>query len=263
VEDSFEFIMTSRNAGTLPCPADAWNTGLDHPAVPSYCERAFTTGGGVSREKLHTEVRRDQLTDATLAVVADRGLRGLSLAAVARRVGLTPSAIYRHFPSKDALLDAVLERLRERLHGAIAAARAETDDPVEALHRLLQRHLRLVRHDRALPRIVLSDDYHLGHPERRRRLLGVFSGYLDGVADILRQGQRLGSIRSDVNARSLAILFLGLIQPAGVLWTLSDGRFDVTGQARSAWPVFEHAIRAPVMPAARAVRAPRSRRTVS
>ena len=217
----------------------------------------------MSREKLHTEVRRDQLTDATLAVVADHGLRGLSLAAVARRVGLTPSAIYRHFASKDAMLDAVLDRIRERLHGAIAAARAESADPVEALHRLLERHTQLVRHNRALPRVVLSDDYHIGHPERRQRLLGVFSGYLDGVAGIIRQGQRLGSIRSDVNARSLAILFLGLIQPAGVLWTLSDGRFDVTGQARAAWPVFEQAIRAPALTTARAARSPRSRRTAS
>jgi len=217
----------------------------------------------VSREKLHTEVRRDQLADATLAVVADHGLRGLSLAAVARRVGLTPSAIYRHFASKDAMLDAVLERLRERLHGAIAAARAESDDPVEALHRLLERHTLLVRHHRALPRMVLSDDYHFGHPERRQKLLGVISGYLDGVSGIIRQGQRLGSIRSDVNARSLAILFLGLIQPAGVLWTLSDGRFDVTGQARAAWPVFEQAIRAPVPPHTHTTRPPRSRRSPS
>ena len=91
------------------------------------------------RQKLHTEVRRDQLTDATLAVVADHGLRGLSVAAVARRVGLTPSAIYRHFPSKDAMLDAVLDRMRERLHGAIAASRAESDDPVDVLRRLLVR----------------------------------------------------------------------------------------------------------------------------
>jgi len=210
----------------------------------------------VSREKLHTDVRRDQLTDATLAVMAAQGLRGLRVAAVARRVGLTASAIYRHFPSKDAMLDAVLDRLRERLHGAIAAARAETADPVEALQRLLEHHMLLIRQNRALPRIVLSDDYHLGHPERRQRLLGVFSGYLDGVADIIRQGQRRGSIRSDVNARSLAILFLGLIQPAGVLWSLSDGQFDVTGQARAAWPVFEQAIRVPCARPARPRRSP-------
>jgi len=210
----------------------------------------------VPREKLHTDIRRDQITEATVAVMAERGVKGLSIAAVAHRIGLAPSALYRHFRGKDAMLDAVLDLMRERLHGAVALARAEAADPLEALHRLLERHTALIRQNQSLPRILMSDDYHIGHPERRQRLLGVFSGYLDGVADIIRQGQRDGRIRSDVNARSLAILFLGLIQPAGVLWTLSDGRFDVTRQAREAWSVYAQAIRASGSP-----RAPSKRRT--
>jgi AcrR family transcriptional regulator len=198
----------------------------------------------VAREKLHTGVRQDQIIDAALALMADRGVRGLSMAAIARRVGFAPSAIYRHFRGKDALLDAVLERVRERLHGAIAAARAETDDPVEALQRLLERHMRLLRQNLGLQRVMLADDFHVGHPERRQRLLGLFAGYLDGVADVIREGQRRRCIRRDVNARSLAVLFLGLVQPASMLWVLSDGRFDVTGQARDAWPIFEQSLRA-------------------
>jgi AcrR family transcriptional regulator len=165
------------------------------------------------------------------------------MAAIARRVGFAPSAIYRHFPGKDALLDAVLERVRERLHGAIAASRAETDDPVAALRGLLERHMRLLRQNRGLQRVMLADDFHVGHPERRQRLLGLFAGYLDGVADVVREGQRSGLVREDVNARSLAVLFLGLVQPASVLWVLSDGQFDVTAQARAAWPIFEQSLR--------------------
>jgi AcrR family transcriptional regulator len=196
------------------------------------------------REKLQTEVRQDQIIDAALALVTERGVRALSMAAIARRVGFAPSAIYRHFPGKDALLDAVLERVRERLHGAIAASRAETDDPVEALRRLLERHMRLLHQNRGLNRVLLADDFHVGHPERRQRLLGLFAGYLDGVADIVREGQRRHRIRRDVNARSVAVLFLGLVQPASVLWVLSDGRFDVTAQARAAWPIFEQSLSA-------------------
>jgi AcrR family transcriptional regulator len=209
----------------------------------------------VAREKLQTEVRQDQIIDAALALMSDRGVRGLSMAAIARRVGFAPSAIYRHFRGKDALLDAVLERVRERLHGAIAAARAETDDPVEALRRLLERHMRLLHQNRGLQRVLLADDFHVGHPARRQRMLGLFAGYLDGVADIIRIGQRRHRIRRDVNARSLAILFLGMIQPASVLWVLSDGQFDVTAQARAAWPVFEQSLSAnPVVPGPEAAR---------
>jgi AcrR family transcriptional regulator len=198
----------------------------------------------VARIKLQTGVRQDQIVDAAMALMSDRGVRGLSMAAIARRVGFAPSAIYRHFPGKDALLDAVLERIRERVHGAIAASRADTDDPVEALRGLLDRQMRLLRQNRGLQRVLFADDYHVGHPERRQRLLGLFAGYLDGVADIIREGQRRRRIRRDVNARSLAVLFLGLVQPASVLWVLSDGRFDVTAQARAAWPIFEQSLRA-------------------
>ena len=205
----------------------------------------------MSREKLQTGVRQDQIIDAALALMADRGVRRPSMAAIARRVGFAPSAIYRHFPGKDALLDAVLERVRERLHGAIAASRAETDDPVAALRGLLERHMRLLRQNRGLQRVMFSDDFHVGHPERRQRLLGLFAGYLDGVADVIREGQRRGLVREDVNARSLAVLFLGLVQPASVLWVLSDGRFDVTAQARAAWPIFEQSLRPGTVPSHR------------
>ncbi len=206
----------------------------------------------MKREKLRTHVRRSQIAEATLAVVGARGLRGLSVAAVARRVGLAPSAIYRHYRSKDDVLDAVVDLIRERLLGNVAAVRAESADPIEALERLLARHIQLIRDNQALPRIVFSEDFYTGHPERRQRVLAVLTGYLDGVAGIIHDGQRRRLIRADVHARPLAILFLGLIQPAGVLWSLSDGDFDITRQARDAWPVFEHAIRNPDREAARA-----------
>jgi len=199
----------------------------------------------VPRTRLRTEIRQDQLVEAALAVMAEQGRGSLSVAAVARRAGLAPSAIYRHFPGKQALLDAVVERMRERMLGAVAAARAAEPDAIAALRRVHERLLHLVRQNRALPRVVLSGDYPVGDRARRERMLDLLTRFLDALAGIVADGQRRGRIRSDVNARSLAVLFLGLFQPAAVLWAMSDGRFDVTRQAREAWPVFEQALRAP------------------
>jgi AcrR family transcriptional regulator len=55
--------------------------------------------------------RRPEILDAALAVAAERGLDGVSMRAVAQRLGLTPMALYGYFRSKDDLLDAVLGRL--------------------------------------------------------------------------------------------------------------------------------------------------------
>ena len=66
----------------------------------------------MAEAKLQTRIRREQIAEAALQLVASEGVKRLSIAAAARRVGLVPSGIYRHFKSKDAMLDAVLELFR-------------------------------------------------------------------------------------------------------------------------------------------------------
>jgi AcrR family transcriptional regulator len=52
----------------------------------------------------------DAILDAAFAIYGSEGLKQLSMRAVARRVGLTATALYRHYRGKDALVDAVAER---------------------------------------------------------------------------------------------------------------------------------------------------------
>ena len=75
--------------------------------------------------KLKPKIRREQIAEAALGLVAGEGLKRLSIAAVARRVGLVPSGIYRHFRSKDEVLDAVLDLLEKKLRAIVEAAWAE------------------------------------------------------------------------------------------------------------------------------------------
>ncbi|MFJ4711880.1 TetR/AcrR family transcriptional regulator [Streptomyces sp. NPDC088785] len=61
-----------------------------------------------STRSARSEGRRAEILRAALEVIAERGYRGASLAAVAERVGLTQQGLLHHFPSKEALLVAVL-----------------------------------------------------------------------------------------------------------------------------------------------------------
>ncbi len=189
-------------------------------------------------EKLDTTIRKEQIAQAALGLIATHGLNGLSIAGVARRVGLVPSAIYRHFESKDDLLDAILDLIRDRLLGNLTAVRSETTDPLEALRRLLMRHIGLIRENQAIPRIIFSEDLYAGRPERKERVLGIVTGYLEGVAGLVREGQRRRRIRPEIDPSTAGLMFLGLIQPAGVLWFLTDGGFDVTKHAQKSWKIF-------------------------
>ena len=199
----------------------------------------------MGKEKLGTRVRREQIAEAALELVAQYGLRQLSVARVARRVGLVPSGIYRHFSSKDEILDAMLDLLEERLLGNVEAAREESPDAVERLRGVLMRHIRFIREVRAIPRIVFSDDVHSGNPERKKRVVRLLNTYRDQIAEIVREGQRSGAVRADRDAVTVALTLFGMTVPAALLWHLTDGGFDVTRYAKRAWEMFLTAIVAP------------------
>jgi len=198
--------------------------------------RAMTT------ERLDTKIRKEQIVRAALNIIATHGLGGLSIGSLARRVGLVPSAIYRHFKNKDEVIDSTLDYIQVALIDIVTASSKDTADTVECLRRVLMRHIRLIRENVAIPRIVFSEEVYSGSPERKAKLYLIIQGYLDRISEIVRCGQGDGQIRSDILPGTVAIMFLGLIQPAAMLWHISDGGFDVTKHAEKAWDVFRKAI---------------------
>jgi len=112
-------------------------------------ERA--TDSQLSRDAPNTA---DRILDAAEALFAQRGLAGTAVRDIAARTGLNPASLYNHFPSKQALYEAVLERgvvplievLRE-------AARAESDSREEGLRYVdaVMAHLERTPH---LPRLI-------------------------------------------------------------------------------------------------------------
>ena len=195
-------------------------------------------------EKLNTRVRREQIGEAALGIVAAQGLRRLSIAAVARRVGLVPSGIYRHFKNKDELIGAVIDRVQDRLLANVAAACQESADPLERLKGVLMRHIRFIREGRAIPRMIFSDDVEAGSPQRRRRVVELFGRYSAAVGEIVRQGQSQERLRRDFDAETIVLMLFGIVVPAGILWHLTDGGFDVTRHAQRSWRLFTAAVAA-------------------
>jgi AcrR family transcriptional regulator len=196
----------------------------------------------MSLEKLETGVRREQIAEAALALIAAKGLGKLSLASVARRVGLVPSGIYRHFRNKDEIILAVIDRMAARMMRNVEAACEETADPVLRLKSLLLHHIRVIREGRAIPRIIFSDDFHSGHPERKLRVQRLMADYLGRIADLVRQGQQRGTIRPELEPPTVALMFLGMVVPPGILWHVSEGAFDVSRHAERAWQFFQRAL---------------------
>lgn len=197
----------------------------------------------MSIEKLDTEIRQEQITTAALNLIASHGLKGMNMAGLARRVGIVPSAIYRHFGNKDEVLDAVLDHIEGRLLNNVAVVCKRSSDSLERLRQLLMLHTKLIRENQGIPRIIFSEDIYTGHPERKRKVYKIIMAYLKQVEEIVLRGQQKREISNDIDPATISLMFLGVVQPAAILWHMSDGGFDVTRHTERAWKIFSACIR--------------------
>lgn len=188
--------------------------------------------------KEHTAVRRDQIAQAVLDLIAGEGPAGVSVAALGERIGLVPSAVYRHFRSKDQVLDAVVELIHRRLMENVQHALRSSDNALERLRLLLDRHLGLVRQNQGVPRIVFSEAFCGKSPQRRHALLDCVRSYLGEIASIVRHGQQAGTLDPRVDPDAAAMMFLGLVQPPAMLQRLSGGQLDPAAVLANSWPLF-------------------------
>jgi TetR/AcrR family transcriptional regulator, fatty acid metabolism regulator protein len=198
----------------------------------------------VALEKLDTEVRKKQIVEAALGLIAAHGVRRLSMAALARRVGLVPSGLYRHFGSKQEILQAAVQMIGQKAGENLKAVRSLTPNSLQRLQYLLTGIIRMIRELQAMPRIMFSEGMATDHPEEKRQAYEMLKGVLKQVEGIIREGQERGEIRADLDAKSLAVMFWGMIPPSVILWHMSDGEFDVTRHAERSWELFRDEIRA-------------------
>ncbi len=192
--------------------------------------------------KTQTIERQEQIVQAALELINDSGVTGLSIAGIAQKVGIVPSALYRHFRNKDAVLDALLDLIRQRLLDNVVHVRRKTPVPLEQLNLLFTRHTAMLSGNRAIPHVVFSDAVYNGHPDRKAKVAQIITGYLKEVEFIIESGRQDGTIHKSVIPATAAIMFLGMIMPAAVLWNVSGGNFDMAAHISTAWPAYELSI---------------------
>ena len=148
------------------------------------------------------ERNRQRILDAARVVFAQRGLSG-SHDDIAREAGVGVGTVYRRFPDKEQLIDALFEERIEEI-ADVARAAVDNPDPWEALVGFLTRAQELQSEDRGLKEIVL------GGARGAERLVASRSLILPLVAQLLQRAKAAGVVRSDLEITDLPLIQLAI-----------------------------------------------------
>lgn len=194
------------------------------------------------RKRLVSEVRREQIAEAALKLAVSGGTAALTVKNIAREIGVTPPALYRHYAGKPEILGAVVDHVIGVYEENRRRVMGRTAGPVALLRDLFFSHVRLFERHPAVPVLFYSDLFWREEPSLGARLNRHLEEFGNEVAGLIRQGQEVGRIRDDEPPERLFIGFLGLFSTLGMLAGRGLCRVDMAAQAETNWKIFETCI---------------------
>jgi AcrR family transcriptional regulator len=169
--------------------------------------RAAVGAGDVAAAPLRADARRNRarILEAAELVFAERGPSG-STEEVAARAGVAIGTVFRHFPTKQALLQAIMKELLGRLAGQ-AAELAANGDPATGLFAFFSDLVGQAAEKRTVVELLAEGGIDVS-------IAGSVQALRDGVGQLLSRAQEAGTVRQDVRLDTVVALLTSACQGA-------------------------------------------------
>jgi TetR/AcrR family transcriptional regulator len=189
----------------------------------------------IRSKHLPAEERRNVTVEAVVALAATTNPEEITTSAIAEHMNLTQGALFRHFPTKDAIWQGVMEWLADRLLARIDAAAEGAEDPLAALEAMFLSHVAFVADHPGVPRMMVGQLQRAEVTPAKRLAQTLMQNYAARLHRLLENAKVSGVLPAALDAQAAATLFLGMIQGL-VVQSLMSG--DSTRMRHDAPKVF-------------------------
>lgn len=191
------------------------------------------------------EQRREEIVQAVIDLAAENDGGQITAQAIAERVGIAQPTVFRHFKTRDRILQAVIEWIARHLLGVVSSVAAGSGPADERLRQLLEQQLHFISKHRGLPRLLFSERLHQENAQLKGAVSRIMDAYTSTVAGLLREGIGSGVFRADLDADETARLILAMIQGLVMRWSIHDFHFELPNEAAALWRLLEPALLKP------------------
>jgi AcrR family transcriptional regulator len=165
-----------------------------------------------SSRYLPAEERRTATVEAVVELAATGNPGDITTAAIAHHMNLTQGAIFRHFPTKEAIWEAVMAWVAERLLGRIDRAGQGIDSPLAAMEAMFMSHIEFVAEHPGVPRMMFGELQRAESTPAKRMVHTLIQRYGERLQVLIARGKAAGEIDAAVDSDAAAALFIGTIQ---------------------------------------------------
>ncbi|MCP5187850.1 MAG: TetR/AcrR family transcriptional regulator [Pseudomonadales bacterium] len=161
---------------------------------------------------LPADERRSVTVEAVIDLAGSQNPSEITTAAIAKHMSVTQGSLFRHFPTKDAIWEAVMEWVSKRLLARIDASVQGIASPLAAMEAMFMSHIAFVAEHPGVPRMIFGELQRAEATPAKRMVQTLLRRYGERLHGLIERGKAQGELDLALDTEAAALLFIGTIQ---------------------------------------------------
>jgi len=161
-------------------------------------------------KKKSTEIRKKQIKKAVLEIISNEGIHSLSTRNLAKKVGFSEAAVFRHFKTKRDILLSIMNDVKSDLMLKLKDITSSDLSAKEKLFQFLCNHVRYLIKNKGITILLFSEAAHLNDSQLKQDLREILELQKKLVSRIIREGIKNGEWNSTTKPEVFSTIYMGV-----------------------------------------------------
>ncbi|HGY56086.1 MAG TPA: TetR/AcrR family transcriptional regulator [Caldithrix abyssi] len=176
--------------------------------------------------------RQLQIIDAAIELISEKSIQELTIKNLAKKIGFTEGAVYRHFGSKTDILLAILNQFQQDAAQILDKVCTSEKSAPELIEDIFLHHFRYFTKRPAVTAVIFSESIFQNESRLSDGVSKLLNMHEEALSCILKKGQDRGEINKDIRRQELIRIVIGSIRYTVTSWRISRFNFDLMQEGK-------------------------------
>ena len=171
--------------------------------------------------------RQIQIIDASIKIIDEKGIQGLTIKNLSKEIGISEPGIYRHFDSKTKILLSILNNFKE-MAGMLSGMIEDFEGTaLEKIDFMFSRMLDLFSETPSMVSVIFSEEIFKNEESLKLKITEIMNMHAQTIEFIIAKGQEENNVRKDIEVKTLALMIMGSLRLLVKRWYINNHNFDL------------------------------------
>lgn len=172
--------------------------------------------------------RQQEIIEASIELIAEKGIQGLTMKNLSKEIGISEPAIYRHYDNKIEILKSILDYFFNNMKSILESELNSESTAFEKISNIFNRHFKSFSEKPQLLAVIFSEELFRNETSLSNKVAAIMEQNTLMVQTILEKGQQNAEVDPNLNPKHLAVMIMGSLRLLAKQWQISGHAFNLT-----------------------------------